>query len=405
MSTQSWTCRICFEEEFHREKVLSPCRCTAESQWVHRTCLHTWRHGTVTTNQASHCPTCLGPYQTRCTNCKTLWEEMKPVLSHVTSSSSSSSTEPCIPCKTAIVLLSKAPPLPPSRRSTVSAWLESYALHMFAGWAVVSIFLPWYIALMIYGLRYMWMKWIRAHSVVNRVQCSLFHTTFCVRTYVYLVLSQAQWIVNKYHSDSMITCIYLFVCATGSTTVLFQEVCAWIHTMLHGWRSMCEDPKSITMNEEEDEEDEDANHRRMTQFVMDEVLFRKQHRRVIFTLSSITWITVTFQAFWSWTNEHTSIADHELVYTSTCLQIFTYLFLLWIRPTFKLVYTWLDQARQSRDRAIRYLQSEQMEVVDRSQPMYTIHQFSRIRVRGDAPPRRNTSTQGASRTKSTMHAK
>lgn len=38
-----FVCRICHEEEFDCSALISPCKCTGSTEWVHRDCLNTWR--------------------------------------------------------------------------------------------------------------------------------------------------------------------------------------------------------------------------------------------------------------------------------------------------------------------------------------------------------------------------
>ena len=37
------SCRICFDEETDDNKLISPCKCTGNSKYIHEKCLHTWR--------------------------------------------------------------------------------------------------------------------------------------------------------------------------------------------------------------------------------------------------------------------------------------------------------------------------------------------------------------------------
>lgn len=54
------TCRICLEENKNFE-LISPCKCSGTSAWVHRECLESWRMHDVN-NSSSRCTECLVEY-------------------------------------------------------------------------------------------------------------------------------------------------------------------------------------------------------------------------------------------------------------------------------------------------------------------------------------------------------
>jgi len=57
---QIYTCRICLEDESDIDKLISPCRCSGSSKYVHLDCLQTWRRtsrGGIGENKCMECHT------------------------------------------------------------------------------------------------------------------------------------------------------------------------------------------------------------------------------------------------------------------------------------------------------------------------------------------------------------
>ena len=57
---QIYTCRICLEDENDMNKLISPCRCSGSSKYVHLDCLQTWRitsRGGIGENKCMECHT------------------------------------------------------------------------------------------------------------------------------------------------------------------------------------------------------------------------------------------------------------------------------------------------------------------------------------------------------------
>ena len=58
-------CRICYceEGESEDEKFISPCCCTGEQLFVHKTCFSKWINSDINANSYSKCPTCACSYK------------------------------------------------------------------------------------------------------------------------------------------------------------------------------------------------------------------------------------------------------------------------------------------------------------------------------------------------------
>lgn len=61
--TNSYLCRICLQDEPDKKKLISPCRCSGTSQYVHRTCLAEWRNTSVNPLAPKMCLVCRTKYQ------------------------------------------------------------------------------------------------------------------------------------------------------------------------------------------------------------------------------------------------------------------------------------------------------------------------------------------------------
>jgi hypothetical protein len=72
--TNSYSCRICLEEDCSRRDVIAPCACKGSSQWVHRACLDQWR-STREDKAFSKCTECLQYYQLVCLSNDTAQEK------------------------------------------------------------------------------------------------------------------------------------------------------------------------------------------------------------------------------------------------------------------------------------------------------------------------------------------
>ena len=55
-------CRICFEEEQENRLLISPCKCSGSSKYVHYDCLETWRNTTSNEEAKKKCMECNAPY-------------------------------------------------------------------------------------------------------------------------------------------------------------------------------------------------------------------------------------------------------------------------------------------------------------------------------------------------------
>jgi len=55
-------CRICFEEQQENRKLISPCKCSGSSKYVHYDCLETWRNTTSNELAKKKCMECNAPY-------------------------------------------------------------------------------------------------------------------------------------------------------------------------------------------------------------------------------------------------------------------------------------------------------------------------------------------------------
>ena len=52
---ETYQCRICLEEEDNLELLISPCRCSGTSKYVHRECLRKWRYQDINAPGFSKC--------------------------------------------------------------------------------------------------------------------------------------------------------------------------------------------------------------------------------------------------------------------------------------------------------------------------------------------------------------
>lgn len=61
--TNTYLCRICLQDEPDKRSLISPCRCSGTSQYVHRTCLAEWRNTSVNPLATKLCLVCHTKYQ------------------------------------------------------------------------------------------------------------------------------------------------------------------------------------------------------------------------------------------------------------------------------------------------------------------------------------------------------
>ena len=54
-------CRICLDIDILKN-VISPCRCTGTTKWVHEECLQIWRAKNISNSKYTHCEICLTDY-------------------------------------------------------------------------------------------------------------------------------------------------------------------------------------------------------------------------------------------------------------------------------------------------------------------------------------------------------
>ena len=59
---ETYQCRICLEEEDNLELLISPCRCSGTSKYVHKKCLRIWRHQDINSPGFSKCMECNEEY-------------------------------------------------------------------------------------------------------------------------------------------------------------------------------------------------------------------------------------------------------------------------------------------------------------------------------------------------------
>ena len=59
---EKFQCRICFDDT--EEKLITPCKCTGTSQYVHMSCLQKWRNIQYNTGDISKCEICNYTYKT-----------------------------------------------------------------------------------------------------------------------------------------------------------------------------------------------------------------------------------------------------------------------------------------------------------------------------------------------------
>jgi hypothetical protein len=57
-----YTCRFCLKESDDINTLISPCKCSGGSKYVHRECLDTWRGEDLDSNNFKRCNTCLFNY-------------------------------------------------------------------------------------------------------------------------------------------------------------------------------------------------------------------------------------------------------------------------------------------------------------------------------------------------------
>ena len=65
MSEDISECRICFEIETYDDPFISPCRCKGTSQYVHESCLNTWRNFNRNSTAWERCMECGEEYTLR----------------------------------------------------------------------------------------------------------------------------------------------------------------------------------------------------------------------------------------------------------------------------------------------------------------------------------------------------
>ena len=63
INTEMKTCRICLQDEFTDELLISPCRCSGTSKYVHKLCLDTWRNTNIEADSFLKCMECNTYYQ------------------------------------------------------------------------------------------------------------------------------------------------------------------------------------------------------------------------------------------------------------------------------------------------------------------------------------------------------
>lgn len=62
LTNQTFQCRICLEEEDDLDSLISPCKCSGTSKYVHKTCLHRWRYQDVNSTAFYKCMECNEEY-------------------------------------------------------------------------------------------------------------------------------------------------------------------------------------------------------------------------------------------------------------------------------------------------------------------------------------------------------
>lgn len=62
LTRQTFQCRICLEEESDLDSLISPCRCSGTSKYVHKTCLQRWRYQDVNSPGFYRCMECNEEY-------------------------------------------------------------------------------------------------------------------------------------------------------------------------------------------------------------------------------------------------------------------------------------------------------------------------------------------------------
>ena len=62
LTRQTFQCRICLEEENDLDSLISPCRCSGTSKYVHKTCLQRWRYQDVNSQGFYRCMECNEEY-------------------------------------------------------------------------------------------------------------------------------------------------------------------------------------------------------------------------------------------------------------------------------------------------------------------------------------------------------
>lgn len=55
---ETFQCRICLEEETNKDLLISPCKCSGTSKYVHKECLRTWRYQDINADGFYRCMEC-----------------------------------------------------------------------------------------------------------------------------------------------------------------------------------------------------------------------------------------------------------------------------------------------------------------------------------------------------------
>ena len=59
-------CRVCFDPSHNNDNLITPCKCSGGSRYIHVSCLKTWRFSNNTQSEArSNCMECKYSYKTR----------------------------------------------------------------------------------------------------------------------------------------------------------------------------------------------------------------------------------------------------------------------------------------------------------------------------------------------------
>ena len=62
LTRQTFQCRICLEDEDDLDTLISPCRCSGTSKYVHKTCLQRWRYQDINSTAFYKCMECNEEY-------------------------------------------------------------------------------------------------------------------------------------------------------------------------------------------------------------------------------------------------------------------------------------------------------------------------------------------------------